>query len=160
MAILKYFPRKIKIKDNRNPDGGYFEAQCDVCGTTYYPKRNSSKYCSNVCAQRAHRKRTEEEVKQKTEKAKKPKEGKPVAKKTEAVTSKIMTPEQFKEKNGFKFVRTYKQWSEVIDHWEQYGKIDKTTASQYHSELAKIQQKGKITIGNITVVYYDGYLYN
>jgi len=160
MAILKYFPRKIKIKDNRNPDGGYFEAQCDVCGTTYYPKRNSSKYCSNVCAQRAHRMRVDEEAKQKTEKAKKPKAGKPVAKKTETVTSKIMTPLQFQEKNGFKYVRTYEQWTEIINHWEKTGKIDKTKALQLHSELAKIQQVGKVMIGGIQVVYYDGYLYN
>jgi len=49
MAILKYIPAKTKIIDKRNPDGGYYEATCEVCGTTFYPARASAKYCTSKC---------------------------------------------------------------------------------------------------------------
>lgn len=49
MAIVKYIPKPKVIKDFRKPEGGYFEATCEECGTTYYPLRSTSKFCSKSC---------------------------------------------------------------------------------------------------------------
>jgi hypothetical protein len=51
MAILKYIPPKKEIVDNRTSDGDYYVAICDVCGTEFYPKRASAKYCTPKCKQ-------------------------------------------------------------------------------------------------------------
>ncbi len=50
MAIKKYTPPTWQIIDNRNPNGGFYEATCDSCGTIYYPKRITSKYCTPKCS--------------------------------------------------------------------------------------------------------------
>lgn len=50
MAIKKYTPPKRQIIDNRNPNGGFYEATCDSCGTIYYPKRITSRYCTPKCS--------------------------------------------------------------------------------------------------------------
>jgi hypothetical protein len=55
MAILKYIPPTKKIVDNRNPNGGFYEAKCEVCGTDFYPTRSSAKYCTPNCGLIAHR---------------------------------------------------------------------------------------------------------
>jgi endogenous inhibitor of DNA gyrase (YacG/DUF329 family) len=55
MAIKSYVPPKLKLIDNRSPDGGYYTANCDICGTEYYPKRSNSKYCSPKCGVVSHR---------------------------------------------------------------------------------------------------------
>lgn len=55
MAIKSYVPPKLKMIDHRNPEGGYYTANCDICGTEYYPKRSNSKYCSGKCAVVSHR---------------------------------------------------------------------------------------------------------
>jgi len=55
MPILNYVPPKKLIVDNRNADGGYYTAECDVCNTTFYPKRSNAKYCTPNCAVVAHR---------------------------------------------------------------------------------------------------------
>jgi hypothetical protein len=59
MGILKYIPKKKNIIDRRSDDGGYYEAECDVCGTIYYPKRSNGKYCSHSCSIRAYRERVQ-----------------------------------------------------------------------------------------------------
>lgn len=51
MAILKYIPPKKEIVDNRTSNGDYYVAICDVCGTEFYPKRASAKYCTPKCKQ-------------------------------------------------------------------------------------------------------------
>ena len=55
MAILRYVPPTKKIVDNRKPEGGYYEAECEVCGTKYYPERSNAKYCTPNCGLIAHR---------------------------------------------------------------------------------------------------------
>ena len=65
MAILKYIPRKSKIIDRRTENGGYYEATCDVCGTIFYPKRNTAKYCSHPCAIHAYRERNSKKTESK-----------------------------------------------------------------------------------------------
>lgn len=55
MAILKYVPPTKKIIDNRKPEGGYYEAECEVCGTKFYPERSNAKYCTPNCGLIAHR---------------------------------------------------------------------------------------------------------
>ena len=55
MAILKYVPPTKKIIDNRNPNGGYYVAKCEVCETEFYPQRSNAKYCSPNCGLIAHR---------------------------------------------------------------------------------------------------------
>lgn len=55
MAILNYVPPKKKIIDHRSPEGGYYNAKCEVCGTEFYPKRSNAKYCSPNCSVVAHR---------------------------------------------------------------------------------------------------------
>jgi len=57
MAIIEYTPKKSKEKDNRSEDGGYYTAKCDVCGTVFYPKNRSAKYCSTNCLVTAYRRR-------------------------------------------------------------------------------------------------------
>lgn len=50
MAIKKRMvPEPEIIKDYRGESGIYYEAECDQCGRTYYPKRSTSKYCSKIC---------------------------------------------------------------------------------------------------------------
>jgi hypothetical protein len=55
MAILRYVPPTKKIIDNRKPEGGYYEAECEVCGTKFYPERSNAKYCTSNCGLIAHR---------------------------------------------------------------------------------------------------------
>lgn len=57
---MKYVPKKTKIKDNRNDDGGYYIAKCVVCGSEYYPKKSTALYCSEVCNQKAFLKQRKE----------------------------------------------------------------------------------------------------
>lgn len=57
MAIIKLIPKVSKMTDYRSNDGGYYIANCEVCGTEYYPKRSTSKYCSNTCSVIAYRNR-------------------------------------------------------------------------------------------------------
>jgi len=59
MAILKYFPKKYSIIDRRNSEGGYYEAECEECGTIFYPKKSNAKYCGHGCMVMAYRKRKE-----------------------------------------------------------------------------------------------------
>jgi len=59
MAIIKYIPKKVKIRDFRNDNGGYYEAKCDFCGRLYYPKKKS-KYCSSNCMLLSYRQRVAE----------------------------------------------------------------------------------------------------
>lgn len=49
MAILEYVPPLKKITDNRTQSGDYYRAACDVCGTEFYPKRRTAKYCTPNC---------------------------------------------------------------------------------------------------------------
>ena len=68
MAIISEVPKITPIIDRRNSQGGYYIAECDICGRTYYPARKSSKYCSSQCAMKAYRKRKENgEVKERKE---------------------------------------------------------------------------------------------
>lgn len=55
MAITRYVPPIKKIVDRRKPEGGYYVATCEVCGTTYYPERSNSKYCTPKCGLISHR---------------------------------------------------------------------------------------------------------
>jgi hypothetical protein len=55
MAILEYVPPVKKITDNRTQRGDYYRASCDVCGTEFYPKRRSAKYCTPNCKVIQHR---------------------------------------------------------------------------------------------------------
>jgi hypothetical protein len=55
MAITKYVPPLKKIIDNRKPEGGYYEADCEVCGGKFYPERSNAKYCTPNCGLIAHR---------------------------------------------------------------------------------------------------------
>lgn len=56
MTILKYVPPKKNIVDRRSENGGYYEAQCENCGTIFYPERSNAKYCSPNCGLIQHRK--------------------------------------------------------------------------------------------------------
>lgn len=56
MPILKYVPPIKKIIDHRSDKGGYYEAICENCGTTFYPERSNAKYCSPNCGLIQHRK--------------------------------------------------------------------------------------------------------
>lgn len=49
MGTIKYIPKRKEILDRRSRDGGYYEAECDVCGTKFYPTRVNAKYCSRSC---------------------------------------------------------------------------------------------------------------
>jgi hypothetical protein len=49
MAILKKIVPEPIVKDYRDANGSYYEAKCEQCGRIYYPKRNTSKYCSKQC---------------------------------------------------------------------------------------------------------------
>jgi hypothetical protein len=55
MAIIKYNPPVLEIRDNRNKGKGYYDANCEVCGTLFYPKRSNAKYCTTKCALIHHR---------------------------------------------------------------------------------------------------------
>jgi hypothetical protein len=55
MAILEYVPPVKNITDNRTQRGDYYRASCDVCGTEFYPKRRSAKYCTPNCKVIQHR---------------------------------------------------------------------------------------------------------
>jgi len=56
MGVIQYIPKKKFIIDKRSEDGGYYEAICDECGTTFYPLRSSAKYCSRSCQVMYYRK--------------------------------------------------------------------------------------------------------
>lgn len=49
MAIIKRIVPEPIVKDYRDNNGSYYEAKCEQCGRIYYPKRNTSKYCSKQC---------------------------------------------------------------------------------------------------------------
>jgi len=53
MAIIRYVPPNVPIKDYRNDKGGYYIAKCDICGREFYPKRKSGRYCSEPCLRKA-----------------------------------------------------------------------------------------------------------
>ncbi len=55
MPITNYVPPTKKILDHRNPEGGYYEAECEICGTKFYPKRSTGRYCNPNCRLIAHR---------------------------------------------------------------------------------------------------------
>lgn len=55
MAITRYIPPTKNIIDNRKPEGGYYEADCEVCGGKFYPERSNAKYCTPNCGLIAHR---------------------------------------------------------------------------------------------------------
>lgn len=55
MSIKSYVPPIKKIIDHRSPSGGYYTANCDVCGTEFFPARRNAKYCSPNCGVVAHR---------------------------------------------------------------------------------------------------------
>lgn len=55
MPIKSYIPPTKKIIDHRSPSGGYYTANCDVCGTEFFPARRNAKYCSPNCGVVAHR---------------------------------------------------------------------------------------------------------
>jgi uncharacterized OB-fold protein len=55
MGVVRYIPKQRIATDRRTEDGGYYEAVCDECGNTFYPKRNNAKYCSNACTVAVHR---------------------------------------------------------------------------------------------------------
>ena len=78
MPIISYVPPKKNIHDNRTPNGGYYTAKCDNCGTAFYPKRSNAKYCTPNCALISHRQaiasgKTAKTEKQKAKTSKKPK---------------------------------------------------------------------------------------
>jgi hypothetical protein len=56
MPIIEVIPPKA-VKDCRSPDGGYCVAKCDVCGTMFWPKRTTAKYCKRMCAVKAYKQR-------------------------------------------------------------------------------------------------------
>lgn len=61
MPIKSYVKKNVPIKDRRSTEGGYYIAECDYCGTEYYPKKAIAKYCSSECMRRAwHEKRKKE----------------------------------------------------------------------------------------------------
>lgn len=56
MPILKrILAEKESIKDYRNTKGVHYEAKCDFCGSIFYPKRSTAKYCSKICGREAVR---------------------------------------------------------------------------------------------------------
>lgn len=55
MAILSYVPKKKNITDYRSEDGGYYEVECENCGTVFYPKRSDAKHCSKNCTMITYR---------------------------------------------------------------------------------------------------------
>jgi len=59
MAIIKYVPKEVPIKDYRNDKGGYYVATCDFCSREFYPKKRA-KYCSHNCLVLSYRQRVAE----------------------------------------------------------------------------------------------------
>ena len=55
MSIKSYVPLTKKIIDHRSPEGGYYTANCDICGTEFFPARRNAKYCSPNCGVVSHR---------------------------------------------------------------------------------------------------------
>lgn len=55
MPILRYIPPKKTIVDRRTSEGGYYQAECDHCGSIFYPKRCTAKFCSRSCTVMAYR---------------------------------------------------------------------------------------------------------
>ena len=55
MPILQYHPPKKKLLDKRKAEGGYYTAECENCGSTFYPERSNAKYCSPNCGLIQHR---------------------------------------------------------------------------------------------------------
>lgn len=49
MSIKRYVPKINDFVDHRNSEGGYYIADCDECGTEYYPLYRNSEYCSDNC---------------------------------------------------------------------------------------------------------------
>ena len=60
MPIVSYTPPTKNIVDHRKPEGGYYTAKCEVCGTEFYPQRSNGKYCTANCAVINHRKKNAE----------------------------------------------------------------------------------------------------
>ena len=65
MAILNYIPKKTTVLDKRDADGGYYEAVCDNCGRTFYPKSSKAKFCCTDCRNKDYVKRHPAQNKQK-----------------------------------------------------------------------------------------------
>lgn len=55
MPVFEYIPPAKKIIDHSSTNGDYYKAQCDVCGTEFYPKRRTAKYCNPNCKLIQHR---------------------------------------------------------------------------------------------------------
>ena len=55
MPILEYIPPIKNIIDKRNDKGNYYKATCEICGTEFYPKSKSAKYCTSNCKVIQHR---------------------------------------------------------------------------------------------------------
>jgi hypothetical protein len=60
MNNMKYVPKKKNIIDHRSEEGGYYIANCTVCGNEYYPKTSKAMYCSSNCQQTAFNKRVKD----------------------------------------------------------------------------------------------------
>jgi hypothetical protein len=57
MGVTGYVHKKVPPKDNRTPEGGYYQAICDECGRQFYPLRSNAKFCSDHCSGRHHHRR-------------------------------------------------------------------------------------------------------
>jgi hypothetical protein len=60
MGIISYVPKITAVRDRRKPEGGFYKAECDLCGREFYPSRSNAKFCSQVCAQANYRKKLAE----------------------------------------------------------------------------------------------------
>jgi hypothetical protein len=60
MAVISYVPPKKEIIDRRSPEGNYYVAKCDLCGTDFYPKRKNAKFCSVSCMKLSFRNKQDE----------------------------------------------------------------------------------------------------
>ena len=157
MAIIKHFPKKVEILDKRNPDGGYYEAVCDVCERTYYPSSSKSKYCSSSCTQRGYRARKlEGKVKTRTKKAVKKVVKKPIVKAEKK--PKITPPKTIKivKKPSYKYYRTINSWELILENWLNKDLITVEEYSDYRINLDNMKEGDKIIIKDITVCFLDG----
>ena len=68
MGVLRYIPKVKEVIDNRSPDGGYYEAECNECGNIFYPKRSNAKYCSRSCLVMHYRKEQKKTLPKNSEK--------------------------------------------------------------------------------------------
>lgn len=68
MGVLRYIPKVKEVIDNRSPDGGFYEAECDECSNIFYPKRSNAKYCSRSCLVMHYRKEQKNTLSKNSEK--------------------------------------------------------------------------------------------